>query len=251
MQGRLSPGASAGLLAIALVVLPASWGRDAAARLLMPGEARAPRIAASPRPLAGSTEEPTNYRPGEVLFRRTEESPSGQGGAARAAGVRSGVLALAYSPDGATLATAGEDAVVNLRDVATGRVRARLEGHRDTVACVAFAPDGRTLASGSYDRTLRLWDVATGRERAVLEGHSNWVVAVAFAPDGKVVASAGYDKTVRLWDPASGRALGLLAGHTSSVRSLALRPTAHSSPPAAPTGLRSSGTCARGAAASL
>ena len=107
---------------------------------------------------------------------------------------------------------AGDDGLVVLRDVASGRVVGRLEGHRDAVSCLAFSPDGRTLATGSYDRTVKLWDVASGRERATLTGHTNWVFAVAFAPDGKALASAGHDKTVRIWDAATGRETATLPG---------------------------------------
>jgi WD40 repeat protein/beta-lactamase regulating signal transducer with metallopeptidase domain len=212
VQGRLSPLAALGLLAVSVLVLPTGWGHQAAARLLTPahpGSSRA--VSAAPRRDNGGATEPTNYGPGEVLLQRTVAA-------------RNGVLALGYSPDGATLAMAGEDAVVVLREVATGRVRARLEGHHDTVACLAYAPDGRTIVTGGYDRTLRLWDAASGRPGAVLKGHTNWVVAVACSPDGQLLASAGYDKTVRLWDAASGRALAVLTGHSSSVRCLAFSP---------------------------
>jgi WD40 repeat protein len=69
------------------------------------------------------------------------------------------VLALAFSPDGGTLAVA-VNRVVQLWDVATGKRLARLEEHQGKVKCLAFSPDGTRLASGSYDQTVRLWDVA-------------------------------------------------------------------------------------------
>jgi WD40 repeat protein/beta-lactamase regulating signal transducer with metallopeptidase domain len=211
VEGRLSPLSALALLAVALLVLPTGWGHAAAVRLLAPARSGpGPARGHSTLPLGdrGGAAEPTNYRPGEVLLRRT-------------AAARDGVVALGYSPDGATLAMVGEDTVVILRELATGRVRARLEGHRDAVACLAYAPDGQTIATGGYDRTVRLWDAGDGRPRAVLAGHSNWVVALAHSPDGKLIASAGYDRTIRLWDAASGRPLAALAGHRSAVRCLA------------------------------
>jgi hypothetical protein len=72
---------------------------------------------------------------------------------------RDEAAALAFSPDSATLAVA-VDRVVQLWDVATGRLLARLEGHAGKVQRLAYAPDGRRLASGGYNRTVRLWDVA-------------------------------------------------------------------------------------------
>ncbi|KAK4102531.1 WD40 repeat-like protein [Parathielavia hyrcaniae] len=89
------------------------------------------------------------------------------------------VTAVAFSPDGKTLASASNDKTVRLWEVATGAPRATLEGHGDPVSAVAFSPDGKTLASASNDNTVRLWEVATGTPRATLEGHGGWVATGA------------------------------------------------------------------------
>jgi WD40 repeat protein len=72
------------------------------------------------------------------------------------------IAALAFTPDGRTLAVA-IDQSVQMWDVDTGRLMARLEGHEGKVKCVAFSPDGTLLATGSHDRTVRLWNVARSR----------------------------------------------------------------------------------------
>ena len=74
------------------------------------------------------------------------------------------VLAVAYAPDGATLATGGEDGTVRIWDARTGQQQQELTGHTDWVRSVAYAPDGATLATGSNDRTVRIWNPRNGTQ---------------------------------------------------------------------------------------
>jgi WD40 repeat protein len=71
-----------------------------------------------------------------------------------------GVRALAFAPDGRTLATGGHDRAVMLWHTATGERLATLTGHTNQVYSAAFAPDGRTLATGDRDGAIRLWEGA-------------------------------------------------------------------------------------------
>ncbi|WP_255603262.1 serine/threonine protein kinase [Oscillochloris sp. ZM17-4] len=114
------------------------------------------------------------------------------------------ISALAFSPDGAILASGAQDEnTVILWDVATGQELRRLDGHTGWIRSLAFSPDGAALASGSTDTTVRLWDVARGQPLGVLEGHTDFLGNLAFSPDGSTLASASRDGTLRLWDVAS------------------------------------------------
>jgi WD40 repeat protein len=107
---------------------------------------------------------------------------------------------LAVSPDGRTLAVAGTDRNVALRDLTGGRATRTIADHPSTVRQVAFSPDGETLATiTTGDEVIRLWDIATGERLASLTGHGDTPNAIAFAPDGRTLASASPDGFAGLW----------------------------------------------------
>ena len=107
------------------------------------------------------------------------------------------IAAIARTPDGKMLATAGGDKVVRLWDPANlDRSIGALEGHTGRVAAVAFAADGKSLASASADRDLKVWDVKT-RERTQSVGpHQAAVTAVAWVGPKQIVVACE-DGTVR------------------------------------------------------
>ncbi|QQM46204.1 WD40 repeat domain-containing protein [Streptomyces liliifuscus] len=131
---------------------------------------------------------------------------------------------VAFSPDGAFLASGHSFDYLRLWDVASRSNVGILHGHSAFVLAVAFSPDGRLLASGSHDASVRLWDVAGRSSVATLTGHSSTVHSVAFSPDGTTLASSSYDRTIRLWDVSSARTIAVLNGHTSAATSVAFSP---------------------------
>jgi RNA polymerase sigma-70 factor (subfamily 1) len=98
---------------------------------------------------------------------------------------------VAFSPDGAVLATGRADGQIRLWDTATGQLRGELVGHRMPVHSLTFSPDGKVLASGGEDGTVRLWHLASGREHFTLPARPGGSVRMlAFAPDGHLLAAA-------------------------------------------------------------
>jgi WD40 repeat protein len=71
---------------------------------------------------------------------------------------------VAFSPDGRTLATGGDDATIKLWNLASLQQTATLRGHTGPVDGLAFSRDGTLLASSSGDGTARLWRAPTFQE---------------------------------------------------------------------------------------
>lgn len=135
---------------------------------------------------------------------------------------------VSFSPDGKTLAIAGNNS--RLWDVATGKEMARLGG-KAWARQVVFSPNGKSLAFDQGDRVV-LWDVAAGKERASMAvPPRRFPSSLAFAPDGKTVAVAlgigGRNVELGealLCDASTGKERLHLRGHIGGVLALAFSP---------------------------
>jgi WD40 repeat protein len=138
------------------------------------------------------------------------------------------ILAIAFTPDGRSILTGGDDVLVRMWDFPSGKKIREFQGHASPINSIAVSPDGRRLvtASGRYagpDWSVRLWDAATGSELKRWDSHQQMVSRAFFSPDGRRVISASWDGTVRVWDAETGQSLQTLpANPKSSINSLAL-----------------------------
>ena len=130
------------------------------------------------------------------------------------------VRALAFAPDGTTLATGGYDHVLRLWDVETGRLRGELHGHVDRIESIAFAPDGRSLASAGLDG-VKVWDSTARTEIAAIAAGK--ALAVIFAADGAELFTGGMgDGSVTTWRLPTPSRIGRLDGLPDDDEVLAL-----------------------------
>jgi RNA polymerase sigma factor (sigma-70 family) len=121
-----------------------------------------------------------------------------------------GIFAVAFSPDGQTLAS-GNDRGARIWRATTGEILFNLEAPPgDCVLPLAFAPDGKTLAGSGISHTIRLWDLRTGTVCRDLQGHEGKVFGLVFSPDGQLLASGSTDRTIRVWRVATGEECGRL-----------------------------------------
>jgi RNA polymerase sigma factor (sigma-70 family) len=136
---------------------------------------------------------------------------------------REGILAVAFSPNGKTVAVGNQDGALRLLDVTAGKVSVNISNNGQAVNSVAFSPDGKVLATGGWDHAVRLRDSATGKELSPLQGHDSYPHRVIVSPEGKQVASIG-DNTVRLWELATGKEVRVFRGHTAWPADVAFSP---------------------------
>ncbi|WP_406452151.1 helix-turn-helix domain-containing protein [Streptomyces sp. NBC_01622] len=190
--------------------------------------ARSQALAVQSTSLAGGRPEASMLLAEEAY--RTDATPEARGAllstqaqafSARLVGRYGPVNAVAFTPDGTLLATAGAHGAVQLRRTSDHRTTATLPVP-GRVRSVAFSPDGTVLAATSSDGPVRIWGTADHRLRTLLPAGTRGARALAFDPRGRTLAIAADDGTVQLWDTEGSHPSGVrLVGHTGRVNTLA------------------------------
>ncbi len=149
---------------------------------------------------------------GKLLFRL-----GGHGG---------GGKAVAWSPDGKSLATGGADHLGRLWDAATGKELRKFQEHTTPVEAVVFSPDGRWLATAAQGGFVELWRLGTDEPGRPLNTKNLDLTGLAFSPDGRLIATATRrtnqgNAAVILWDVMTGKERARFAGHQETASSVA------------------------------
>ena len=123
------------------------------------------------------------------------------------------VLGVAFSPDGKSIWTAGEDGLIKQWSVAERMVIQQLGDPRQRVNAVAVSQDGKTVASGGRG-SLSLWNAQSGRETVALAPAPS-VVNVDLSPDGRYLAAAFFQsQSTVVIDTGSGKEVAKLTEPT-------------------------------------
>ena len=151
---------------------------------------------------------------------------------------KSTTYAIAFTPDNQIMVTGGNDRIITLRNLKTGKIIRTLTGHSGSIYSLCLSSDGQTIISGSRDATIKIWHIhsiktynSNSTNRFIgdglidtLTGHSDSINSVAISLNGQLIVSGSEDSTVKLWNLNTGECLATLEGHEAGVRAVAISP---------------------------
>ncbi len=137
---------------------------------------------------------------------------------------------VAFRPDGKAVAAGGEDQVLHVYDIATGKASYTSPPQAGRIEGVAFSPNGKLVAAVNNSGQLTVYAPGTPNEIALgLPVAGSEAYDVAFTADGSGLLTAGRDGRVKLTvgpnpdggnAPTTANTLREYVGHTEAVRSL-------------------------------
>ncbi len=133
------------------------------------------------------------------------------------------IWTVAISPDGKTVASAGDDKEIRLWNLADGKTSRVLAGHTALVRSMLWSADGKSLFSGSFDKTIRQWDTQTGEVTSTLTSEFG-VFYISLSKDEKLLASGSADDRPRVWNLKEQRLVLEPEGHTATTWAAAISP---------------------------
>jgi WD40 repeat protein len=145
------------------------------------------------------------------------------------------IVAVAYAPHGALLATAHFDGSVRLWDTVAsgdqggfrrpwgkvpGKARISFSAHQGLISWLSFSSDGTALLTGATNGTVKLWDAGTGQLRTSFKGHKDRICAALLTADGQTLITADAEGLVKFWGVDAPRGPRLFKGPKGVVGAL-------------------------------
>lgn len=132
------------------------------------------------------------------------------------------VFAVAWSPNGLHIASAGQDKTLQVWNAFSGSLESMYK-HDNVVTAVAWSPDGAYIASGGDDHIVRVWNTMTRKFAFSCSAGSN-IWGLEWSPNGRYIASSGGNYSVRIWDAKNGQLKQMYTGHHGYVWDLSWSP---------------------------
>ena len=131
-----------------------------------------------------------------------------------------GVVNVAFSPDGKQMVAAFQTGGIVIFDPETGKEVRRLAGRRNIGTFLAYSPDGRTLAAGSFDGVVQTWNIASGKRLGLYGSPSGLTSRLLYTSSGKLLAYGTYGQAVFVRDVLAEKMLTPTVGHQGSISSI-------------------------------
>ena len=138
------------------------------------------------------------------------------------------VACIAVSLDANLIASAGEDAVIQVWDIAEQKRVANIEGHQDRVRSIALTTDAKFLISGCRDGSVRIWNIATGQRVRKFGERIMTITKIALNPQGRTVAIADGSGVIILWDVLENSVIARLSCQNGGVNAIRFSRDGHS-----------------------
>lgn len=139
-------------------------------------------------------------------------------------GHSSPVLALDFSKDGRSLASADTSGGVRIWDLERKAEAASFQWSGEEIVAVRFSPCGSRLFAGSSSGHITWWSLNVASQPFDFERHSGRVTAMTLSPDGQQAATGSQDTSIRLWNMKTQECVRILKGHANGVLSIAYSP---------------------------
>lgn len=134
------------------------------------------------------------------------------------------VTAVAFSSDGALVASASMDRTIKIWSTASWTLLQTLGGNTNGFTSVAFSPDGQKIVSGNVDGTVTIWDRLSGDCLVNIAAGVLPATAAVFTPDGTSVISGSDDASIHIWSAATGAEILTLGGQRDFIGTIAFSP---------------------------